>query len=182
MKKFQPKLGWVGLMLSLILVSCSSESLDLQNELSVQELSSESSLDAKKASLKFNASLKGSNEVPSNDSKATGQAIVTIADDGSWIHYKITIANIENVTMAHFHLAPAGTNGSPVVWLYDNRVGQPAGPSNGILAEGTITQANLVGPLAGQSLGSLIWNIREGNIYVNVHSTSFPGGEVRGQL
>ena len=181
MKKCTPNLGWAGLLVSLILVSCSSESMDLQNEPSAQELSAKSSLEAKKASLKFNTSLKGSNEVPANESNAVGQAIVTIAEDGSWIHYKVTVANLENVTMAHFHLAPAGTNGAPVVWLYDNRGGQPAGPSNGVLAEGTITEADLIGGLAG-NMDGLIDNIRNGNIYVNVHSTMYPGGEIRGQL
>jgi hypothetical protein len=56
------------------------------------------------------------------------------------------VANIENVVAAHIHLAPAGVNGPVVAFLFS---GAPSGRSNGVLAEGTITAANLVGPLAG---------------------------------
>ena len=47
---------------------------------------------------------------------------------------------------------------------------------------GTITEANLVGALAGQPLSALIDEIRSGNTYVNVHTSQFPGGEIRGQI
>jgi hypothetical protein len=56
------------------------------------------------------------------------------------------------------------------------------GRSNGVLAEGVITADDLIGPLAGQSLDDLLDQIRAGNVYVNVHTTQFPGGEVRGQI
>ena len=71
----------------------------------------------------------------------------------------------------------------------------PAGSGrvNGVLATGTITAANLIGPLAGQSLEALIDEIEAGNAYVNVHTNDgvgptntgpgdFPGGEIRGQI
>ena len=64
---------------------------------------------------------------------------------------------------------------------------------DGVLAEGTITAADLVGPLAGHPLSDLIDAIQAGNAYVNVHTNDgvaptntgpgdFPGGEIRGQL
>jgi outer membrane receptor for monomeric catechols len=56
------------------------------------------------------------------------------------------------------------------------------GRFNGVLAEGTITADNLVGTLAGQSLGVLIEMIKAGNAYVNVHTSQFPPGEIRGQI
>ena len=59
--------------------------------------------------------------------------------------------------------------------------------------EGTITAANLVGPLAGHPLSDLIAEMRAGNTYTNVHTNDgvappntgpgdFPGGEIRGQI
>lgn len=135
-----------------------------------------------KAAVQFNftTSLKGDNEVPANDSKATGQAIVKISKDETYLEYKLIVANIDDVRMAHFHMAPAGTNGGVVVWLFG-----PADPTidvNGILAQGVITEADLTGALEGASFEDLLDAIRTGNIYVNVHTAEFPGGEVRGQL
>jgi hypothetical protein len=132
----------------------------------------------------FTASLKGGEEVPANDSKAQGQAIFKVSKDGESISYKLIVANIENVSMAHIHLAPAGVNGPVVAWLYPDS--PPAqlipGRFDGILAEGTLTAANLVGLLAGQSLDALVDEMASGNAYVNVHTSQFPGGEVRGQI
>lgn len=47
-----------------------------------------------------------------------GQAIFRVSKDGDSIYYKLIASNIENVTMAHIHLAPPGQDGPPVVWLY----------------------------------------------------------------
>jgi hypothetical protein len=132
----------------------------------------------------FRAHLTGAEEVPPAETQAQGQAIFQLSKDGSELHYKLIVANIENVKMAHIHLAPAGVNGPVVAWLY------PGGPPpqlipdrfNGVLAEGTITAANLVGPLAGQTLDDLVDAIVAGNTYVNVHTSQYPGGEIRGQI
>lgn len=70
----------------------------------------------------------------------------------------------------------------------------PAGGRvDGVLAEGTITAANLVGPLAGMSLSVLTAAMRDGGTHVNVHTNNgvdpanegpgdFPAGEVRGPI
>ena len=100
------------------------------------------------------------------------------------LHYTLIASNIENVLQSHIHLAPAGVNGPVVVWLYPSS--PPAvlipGRFSGVLAEGTITADDLVGPLAGQPLSSLIDEITAGNAYVNVHTSQYPGGEIRGQI
>lgn len=129
----------------------------------------------------FNASLKGKYSVPANDSKGAGQAIVRISKDESKIHYKLITANIENVLFAHFHMAPAGSNGGVVTTLYFNENPQPSGPANGVLAEGYIMADDVTGALSGD-LDGLIDAIRNGMIYINVHTTSVPSGELRGQL
>jgi hypothetical protein len=131
----------------------------------------------------FRTHASGGEEVPPNDSHATGQATFKLNDDGT-LSYKLIVANIENVTQSHIHVAPAGSNGGITVWLYPDA--PPArlipGTSQGILAEGTITDAEVVGPLAGQGVARLLAEMRAGNTYVNVHTSQFPPGEIRGQI
>jgi hypothetical protein len=132
----------------------------------------------------FVAPASGEQEVPPNDSRARGQAVFQLDADGATLHYRLIVANLHDVTMAHIHLAPAGANGPVVVWLYPD--GPPAqlipGRSSGVLAAGTITAGDLVGPLAGMSLADLVDEMQAGNTYVNVHTSAFPAGEVRGQI
>jgi hypothetical protein len=134
--------------------------------------------------LTFTAPLSGREEVPAADTRATGNAVFQLSKDGTELSYKLIVANIQNVTMAHIHLAPAGVNGPVVLWLYPS--GPPAqlipGRTQGILAQGTATADDLVGPLAGAELADLIEAIQAGGAYVNVHTSQFPGGEIRGQI
>jgi len=131
----------------------------------------------------FRTHLSGSEEVPPNESLAQGQAIFQLQDDGT-LAYKLIVANIEEVLQAHIHLAPAGTNGGIVAWLYPSA--PPAvlipGRTDGILAEGTIADAQVIGGLAGQGVAGLLAAMQAGNTYANVHTTQLPGGEVRGQI
>lgn len=128
--------------------------------------------------LSFATHLSGSQEVPPNASQATGQAIFRLSADGTELYYRLVVANIEDVTASHIHMAEAGVNGPVVAFLYSGLI---PGMFNGILAEGVITSANLVGPLAGQTLEALINLMLAGSTYTNVHTTQFPGGEIRGQ-
>ena len=134
----------------------------------------------------YRTHLTGDAERPTpNDSKAQGQAIFRLSADGSELYYKLIVANIQNVTQAHIHCC-ATTEGAAgiVVWLYPS--GPPAqlipGRSQGVLAEGVITESSLVGILAGQPLSVLLDRIASGLAYVNVHTTQFPPGEIRGQI
>jgi CHRD domain len=134
----------------------------------------------------FQTHLSGDEEVavPAVVTGAQGQATFKLSDDGDSITYKLNVANIENVTQAHIHMAPFGANGGIVVWLFPSA--PPAtlipGRTDGNLAEGTITAANLVGDLIGKPLSALIDVISAGNAYVNVHTSQYPPGEIRGQL
>jgi len=128
----------------------------------------------------FAASLRGSNEVPPRDTNAAGNTIFRVLNDGTEIYYKLIVGNIDNVVAAHIHLAAEGINGPVVVGLYGGpNTGEQ---TEGILAEGIITAADLAGPLAGLSIEDLIEAMEAGNTYVNVHTTQLPGGEIRGQI
>jgi len=138
------------------------------------------------------ASLSGDEEVPARQTDASGQVLFRLSDDQSTLTYKLIVDNIDNVIASHIHLAVFGVNG-PVVAFLAGPFDPGGGPSEGILAEGTITSANLVGPLAGMSLSVLVTAMKEGGAYVNVHTNDgiaptdtgagdFPGGEIRGQL
>jgi len=140
----------------------------------------------------FMVHLRGSEEVPPRDTKAQGTAVLELSDDGQSLHFRLIVANIDNVVLAHLHRAPAGTNGGIVVNLFLGGVAG-SGRFNGILAEADITAADLIGTLAGAPLESLLSEIEAGNIYLNVHTNDgvdptntgpgdFPGGEIRGQV
>lgn len=132
----------------------------------------------------FRTHARGDEEVDPVDTDAQGQAIFQLSKDGEELSYKLIVANIENVLMAHIHLAPAGQNGGIVVWLYPS--GPPPQPIpgrfQGVLAEGVIDGDDLVGDLEGEGLDALVAEMRAGNTYVNVHTEQHPGGEVRGQV
>lgn len=140
----------------------------------------------------FVAHLSGGEEVPVRDTNAQGQVIFHISKDGNSLEYRLIVANIENVVASHIHIAPAGVNGSVVVFLA-GPFAPGGGRTDGVLAEGTITAANLIGPLAGHPLSDLIAQMEAGDAYVNVHTNDgvpptetgvgdFPGGEIRGQI
>ncbi len=128
----------------------------------------------------FAADLTGSEEVPPVVTLARANATFNLSDDGTVLQFKVTVANITNATLSHIHLAPAGVNGPIVVNLFTGPT--KTGRFDGVLAEGSIAQADLIGPLAGQSLSALLDNMTNGNTYVNVHTTQHPAGEIRGQI
>jgi hypothetical protein len=136
------------------------------------------------ASDNFRTHLSGDEEVPAVVTGAQGQANFKLSDDGQSISYRLNVANIENVTQAHIHMGPVGGTGGIVVWLYPSAPPQVLipGRTNGNLAEGTITAANLTGGLANQPLSALLDLISDGNAYVNVHTSQNASGEIRGQL
>ncbi len=124
------------------------------------------------------AELSGENEVPAVESDGRGLAKFNLSRDG--IRYKLAVQNIDQVTQAHIHLGPAGENGPVVAFLFGFVEGGVT--ADGVLARGTITQDDLVGPLAGMSLSALVDAMRNGGAYVNVHTVDHPAGEIRGQV
>jgi CHRD domain len=151
------------------------------------------------ASMNFNSAMSGAQEAPiPRDTKARGNAVYMLSADGTRVEYMLMVANIENVFMAHIHMAPRGAAGPIVVWLYPSttpNVTAPLGGGriNGLIAEGSIDAGDLVGPLAGHPLSDLVDLMRSGGVYTNVHTNDgdlvlnegpgdFPAGEIRGQI
>jgi hypothetical protein len=132
----------------------------------------------------FAAHLAGRNEIPPVDTLAQGQAIFKLKADGTELHYKVIVANIEDVLMTHIHLGFADENGPVVVWLYPDAPPPLLipGRSDGVLAEGVITDASIVPGVPLTSLADLVDVIRAGGAYVNVHTSANPSGEIRGQI
>ena len=111
-----------------------------------------------------------------------GSGVFTFEDKGTEIDWTLTLTNITNVTASHIHKGTAtnvGTTGGPVIvnLFLPNRPPE-TGVLNGIVARGTITNANN----STVSLDSLRVLFNNGNAYANVHTTANPGGEIRDQI
>jgi len=138
--------------------------------------------------------LTGYQEVPALSTDASGKFDARIGRFDDEIRFRLSYRELTgSVTQAHIHLGQEGVAGGISVWLCGNpsaTVNPPAGtqpcPPAPATIEGTIEPQNVVGP-AGQGIapgefGELLDAIDAGVTYANVHSTTFPAGEIRGQL
>jgi hypothetical protein len=128
----------------------------------------------------FVARLSGASEVPPVQSSASGFAEVEVVDNGNRVEYEVEVSNIDRVTQAHIHQGTSSEAGPVVATLFN--ASTPTGPTSGGLVEGSITSANLEGPLQGKQLSDLIALMQNGQAYVNVHTEQNPDGEIRGTL
>lgn len=124
------------------------------------------------------AALTGANEVPANASTARGSFTATIDEAANTITWSLSVPSITNATAAHLHTGQAGINGPVVLSLFAAPSGSPAQAVN---VSGTSKGSDLVGPLQG-NFQEFIRAVKGGTIYVNVHSTALPGGEIRSQV
>jgi hypothetical protein len=135
--------------------------------------------------LQYRATAVGEFEVPPRPTSAEADLKLKLDDKRDVARYDLKITEpIENVQQAHLHMAPEGVNGPIVAWLYPEDVEQVIlipGETDGRLARGTISEADLRGPLAGDWEG-FVEALQNGDVYVNVHTVQFPGGEVRDQV
>ena len=82
------------------------------------------------------------------------------------------------MTQAHIHIGPADDTGPVAAFLF----GLVEEGVDGVDADGTLTAADLIGPLEGGTIADLVAEMRAGNAYVNVHTVAIPAGEIRGQI
>lgn len=109
----------------------------------------------------FTATLNGAHEVPANNSTATGTATLTFNKVTKIFTISVT-HNVVSATAGHVHKGAVGVNGDPVFPF-----------------------ANVVSPISYTSTplnASMEADLYANLYYVNIHSTTFPGGEIRGQL
>jgi CHRD domain-containing protein len=138
--------------------------------------------------------LSAANEVPIVISDATGEFVATGEPGATSFSYDLTYSGLEGtVTQAHIHVGQPFTAGGISIWLCANNppiTNAPAGtqpcPASPGKISGTISAADVVGP-TGQAIpagafADFLEAAASGNAYVNVHSTSAPGGEIRGQI
>src|SRR5215475_12290618 len=134
----------------------------------------------------FSASLSGANEVPPINTAGTADFNMTI-QPGAPITFSLTFSDLSTpLVVAHLHFAPSKVAGGVMIFLCGGG-GQPACPAatSGSIT-GTITAANVTGPgtqgITAGDLVSALEEVRDDLSYANMHTTKFPGGEIRGQV
>jgi hypothetical protein len=135
--------------------------------------------------------LSGYQEVPAVSTTSSGTFEAALKPGHTEIAYSLHYSALEgDVQQAHIHLGQPGVNGGISVFLCSNLGNGPAGtqpcPAGPATVTGTLTAADVVGPAAqGIATGEfeeLLRAIKSRVTYVNVHSSKFPGGEIRSQL
>jgi hypothetical protein len=140
----------------------------------------------------FTAKLRGNAEVPARSTSAKGTATFRLNRAGTSLTFTIKVSGIRNVTAAHLHLGAKNVNGGVVAHLYGPE-SPGGGRRSGTLATGTIKTRDLMGSLDGKPLKKLINAIKNGKVYVNVHTDDgngssdtgagdYASGEIRGQV
>lgn len=136
--------------------------------------------------------LRSYEEVPAVSSLANGMFRARIDDAAGTIVYQLSYQGLQgDVRQSHIHFGQRGVNGGISVFLCqtatnpDPTGGAPTCGASPATMTGTLTAANIIGPtgqgIAATEFAELVRAIRAGVAYVNVHTSLFPGGEIRGQ-
>jgi hypothetical protein len=139
--------------------------------------------------------LSGYEEIPTLSTPANGEFKARVGRFPERIEYRLSYRGFESdVTQAHIHFGARATNGGISVWLCGNPsppaitppAGTPACPLRAGSVSGLLEPDDVVGPagqgIAGGEFSELVRAIRNGATYANVHSTTYPGGEIRGEI
>ena len=136
----------------------------------------------------FKAKLIGYNETPNAISTlGTGSIDLRINKDDTAIDFVLHYEGLTNDTplFAHIHLGQRHTTGGVSAFFCGGST-KPVCPAQPATVTGTIQAIDIVGPtgqgIAAGELSELIRAIRAGATYANVHTATFPTGEIRGQI
>lgn len=104
---------------------------------------------------------------------------ITIIGNNETLQYNLHAEDLANVKHIGIHQGDSDEHGKVVVSLFEtkNPVGVPI-----VDLAGNITSEDLKGPMTDATINDLIGNMTEGNDYVNIQTSEFPLGEIRGQL
>lgn len=136
------------------------------------------------------AKLSGFNEVKPIATGGTGM-LKAKASNGA-IDFTLTYSGLTTPAfMAHFHFGQPGVNGGVFIWL----CGNPGTPAHQTCPPGTTDTATVTGHITAadiravtdqnitaMDMATALRIIEAGVAYVNVHTSNFPGGEIRGQV
>lgn len=117
-------------------------------------------------------------------SSATGTMTLDFISATDTLDYTLTFSGLtSDTTMAHIHLGPPGQSGAPLLMIYD--YGMP--PSQNMTSDtmsGSLTAMDFMPDSVDgiSTFAQAISAIESGNTYVNIHSTNYPAGEIRGQI
>ncbi len=133
---------------------------------------------------RFSATLGGANVVPATTSATTGSITLQSVPGDSTLAFSLSVVNMTGITQAHLHNAAAGANGAIIAWLLPvngNSAQSPSVTLDGVISLGDIEPGWVRGTprLAMDSVKALL---RVGRLYVDVHSSTFTAGEIRGQV
>jgi CHRD domain len=135
------------------------------------------------------AKLDGYQEAPLTLSTAgTGTFRIKLRSDG--LHYTLRYRGVTtDVTQAHIHLGARGLAGGVIAFLCGGAPpasDKPACPLREGTVEGVIDMSDVIGPanqgIAAGEFREVVLALRKGVVYANVHTTQYPGGEIRGQI
>ena len=135
----------------------------------------------------FHASLNGFHETPSVSTEAFGEFDATLVDPET-LHFVFTYSGLEggNSLFAHVHFGQVGLAGGVSYFLCGGGTKPAPCPNGSGTVEGDITAADVIGP-AGQGIAAgefdeIVSAMQAGHAYPNIHTASFTGGEIRGQI
>jgi hypothetical protein len=137
----------------------------------------------------FTAGLNGYNEPPAVSTNGSGTFNARIDDEADTITYELTYGGLNATAFAaHIHLGQRNVNGGVSAFLCGGggKPPCPPGTTEAGTVSGVIMPADVIGPtgqgIAAGEFEELVRAIRAGVTYANVHSSTQPGGEIRGQI
>lgn len=104
---------------------------------------------------------------------------------GGEIPYELTVSDVCTVTQAHVHLGEKGEDGPIVAWLYPEESTEPqptAGSFSGTLAEGVVYRDDRLNAWSSATFSDIVETFEADGAYVDVHTETYPDGEIRGQI
>lgn len=142
--------------------------------------------------LVFTTTLTGSQEVPPSGSAGIGSALVTLDTATNLLTVNVSFAGLGSPTIAsHIHCCTLPGTNAMVATAVPTFPGFPLGVTTGTyLMTFDLTVASTYNPafitahggtVAG-AMAAFIAGLNSGQTYLNIHTSQFPGGEIRGQL